>query len=396
MMKSATICKCLFLFTGFLWSGCQAEKSIRFTNQEISFLSIQNESKKVIGDPFYFKHAEIVPLESTLACIMGGVVQIEVADSLLFIKDTFDKLYLFKRNGKFITQIGNKGEGPGEYLLLSSFFIDKEKHLVNILDDYKGNILRYDYKGNFVDNINISIENIRRCRQAVLTSNSKILINNYFNFEENMGYTFLDISKDSISSEKIFPYSPIFIKDHTYAFSKHAMEKVGKEIHFIMPLCDTIYAYSDRAFYPKYVIETPQKMVDKREFSDISVSNPYFMIMLQTGQKGYFTGFTELFETDDMLLLNYRDNGAILGFYIGNKKTKEGNYYLYTASFDKQMPVIPIVGSYGNQFIGTYECDNILDFKDRIDIRRPEYEKLKTIMEGNHADFNPILVFYSN
>lgn len=327
---------------------------------------------------------------------MGGVIQIEVVDSLLFIKDTFEKLYLFKRNGEFITQIGNKGEGPGEYLLLSSFFIDEEKKIVNILDDYKGSILRYDFKGNFVDNIKIPVEYIRRCRQTLLATDDKVLINNYFNFEENMGYTFLHISKDSISYKKIFSYSPIFIQDHIYAFSKHAMEKVGEEIHFIMPLCDTVYAYSDMHFYPKYIIETPQKMADKQTFSNISLSNPYFMVMLQMGQKGFFTGFTELFETNDMFLLNYKDNGGVLGFYVGNKKTKEGNYYLYTHSFDKQMPVIPIVGSYKNQFIGTYESENIASFKDQIDSSRPEYIKLKTIMEGNPEDYNPILVFYSN
>lgn len=388
--------KCFFIAIVLVLFFCVScsEKTIK--SEQVQHISIKSETKKVIGDPYSFKHVEIVPLDNDDACLMGAVMQIEVVDSLLFIKDMYERLYLFKRDGTFIRQIGSEGQGPGEYLLLSSFYVDKEKQQVVILDDVKGNLLYYGFNGTFLGNRKIPIDYIRRVKQSLLVSEGDILINNYFNFEENMGYTHLNVSDDTITYKKLFPYAPIFIRDHLYAFSKHAMQKSGDEIHFIMPLCDTIYAYAQKKFYPKYVVETPQKMVDKRDFSDISTANPYFMVMLNAGQKGRFTGFTELFETDDMILLNYKDNGGPLGFYVADKNSWSGNYYLHTNSFDKQVPVLPIVGSTQNQFIGSVECDFLLQFRDQIDVTRPEYAPLKEIVEGNHVDYNPILVFYSN
>lgn len=389
VMKTSNI---YFLLILSLFFCCKSQPKIE--NAPVQFVSIENEQKKVIGEPFFFNVAEIVLLENSDSCMMGYVSQIESVDSLLFIKDSYERLYLFDRKGKFITQIGKEGQGPGEYLLLSSFFIDRTDHTVTILDDTQGSILKYDFEGNFINSKKVPIEYIRRCAQTFLTEEGELLINNSFNFEENMAYTILDMS-DSVSFEKRYPYYPIFIKDHTAWFSKHAMSELGQEIHFIMPLCDTIFCYSDKIFSPKYVMETPQKMADRNKFSDISAEKPYPIVEFEIGQQGFFTGFRGLFETEDMMLLNYKDQGRVLGFCIVDKKKWKSNYYLYTYSFDKGIPVLPIVGVTENQFIGSLECENIIQMKDKIDIDLPQYAPLKEIIEGGHFDYNPILFFYN-
>lgn len=371
---------------------CKPEN--KYDSDFIQFISIENDRKKVIGDPFYFDNVKIVPLESNDSCIMGSVSQIETVDSLLFIKDSYERLYLFNRNGKFITQIGKEGQGPDEYILLSSFFVDRTEHTVTILDDTQGAILKYDFEGDIIDRKKVPIEYIRRCAQTFQTGEGKLLINNSFNFEENMAYTVLNYS-DSLSFEKVYPYYPIFIKDHTAWFSKHAMSKVEQEIHFIMPLCDTIFCYSNKIFSPKYILETPQKMGKKNKFSNISAEKPYPIVEFEVGQQGYFTGFKAFFETEDMMLLNYKDQGGVLGFCLVDKKNWRCNYYLYTYSFDQEVPVFPIVGVTKNQFIASLECENIIQMKDKIDVNLPQFAPLKEIIEGERFDNNPVLFFYN-
>lgn len=379
-----------------LLAGCQNKQNAN--SSDIPYIPIRDGLKDVHPEPYFFKQAKMVPLETTNDCLMGAVMQVEALDSLLFIKDTFERLYVFNRNGKFVTRVGTEGNGPGEYLLLSSFFVDAANKRVAILDDVKGNILYYDFQGIFLNNKRVPIEYIRRVRQSIQVNEEEILLLNSFNFEENMGYTLLNIPKhDSVTFKKFKPYAPISLKEHTYVFSQHAMTRYKNQIHAIMPICDTVFTYHKGELIPRFVLETPQKMANRNDFSEITPANPYFFVEIEVGKRGYFTGFSTLFETDQLLLLNFKDHGGVLGFYIADKTDLWGDYYLYSYRFDKgQIPVFPIVGVTKNQLIGTLECENLLNFKDQIDTSRPEYACLKEIMDGNHADYNPVLVFYQN
>lgn len=396
-MKNSVVVYCFFfvLVAGLLISGCQnGQKLAGMKDGDIQVVSIKNSTKKTFESPFFFRQAEIVPLETSVNCYLKNIRQVEAIDFLLFVKDT-EGLYLFNRQGRFITQIGKKGQGPGEYVLVSSFFLDKEKRIVHIVDDYQGRILSYDFEGNYLKTMPVAIDDVQYCEQTMLTAERNLLINYSFNPEFNMGYGLLELSKDSSVCRKQFSYAPISLKDYLYSFSRHSMEKTGDEIHFIMPVCDTIYAYSNQSFYPKYVVETPCEMADKQALSGSTPSNSYFFMLYEQLRKGAFGGFTGLFETEELLLLNYQhEKGS--GFYLANKETMEGNYYTYTYMFGKQVPVFPIVGRSENQFIGTIECEELLSFKEQMDVNNPEYAKLREIIEGNRIDDNPILVFYNN
>ena len=52
---------------------------------------------------------EIVKLETAQECLMGVVKRIYVVDSLLFISDSNEKLFVFDRSGKFRNTIGTLG-----------------------------------------------------------------------------------------------------------------------------------------------------------------------------------------------------------------------------------------------------------------------------------------------
>ncbi len=48
-------------------------------------------------------------------------------DSIIFVSE-FGKLYTFTREGKFVSQISRKGEGPEEYIVLKARFISTIKN----------------------------------------------------------------------------------------------------------------------------------------------------------------------------------------------------------------------------------------------------------------------------
>ena len=44
----------------------------------------------------------------------------------------------------FVNQIGKKGSGPGEYILLSSFFVDNNKNYIAAIDVAQDKVLYYN------------------------------------------------------------------------------------------------------------------------------------------------------------------------------------------------------------------------------------------------------------
>ena len=58
---------------------------------------------------------KIVKLATDTNCLLGGIIKVIIEDSLIFIRDANEKLFVFDLNGKFRNMIGVMGNGPLEY-----------------------------------------------------------------------------------------------------------------------------------------------------------------------------------------------------------------------------------------------------------------------------------------
>ena len=101
-----------------------------------------NPSEEPLQETPIYKHVEIIKLETSPVSLISNINRIEMNDSIIFVSE-FGKLYTFTREGKFVSQISRKGEGPEEYIVLSSFYIDNKKQQVTIIDNYKNVLINY-------------------------------------------------------------------------------------------------------------------------------------------------------------------------------------------------------------------------------------------------------------
>lgn len=83
------------------------------------------DKEKLFSWDGHVDSVEFVPLETTLEGLIGRVTKAEVHDRNLYILDIIHrKLAVFDTNtGKFMSTIGKKGKGPGEYLDIKDFNI---------------------------------------------------------------------------------------------------------------------------------------------------------------------------------------------------------------------------------------------------------------------------------
>lgn len=98
-----------------------------------------------------FSSIDLVPLETKEKCLVvyTPFPKIILKDSVIFISG--NTLYAFNVSGKFLNQIGTKGQGPQEYLHSTRFFINTDTPTIYMEDLRK--IVEYDFSRNYIRTI---------------------------------------------------------------------------------------------------------------------------------------------------------------------------------------------------------------------------------------------------
>ncbi len=374
------VCIILFFFYSVIIVSCKPLNEI--SSETIRNL---NPTEEPLQESIDYDKVKIIKLESSLSCLIGNINRIEMNDSLIFVSE-HDKLYTFTLNGKFVAKIGNKGEGPDEYMVLSSFYIDDEKQQVTIIDEFKNALINYDFTGKYVSTVSVPKKTFEGCNYALLTMDNKLLANKMMGGRNKEVYFLFDLKKKEISG-RFFSYNPITIGNYMCTFSWHPMSRVDKDIDIIMPLCDTIYTYSAESsvFQPRYIVETPQKMASKDQIRKHTPS--YNEDLYKLAERGFFTGFTSIFETDTKVLLETQ--GVVWSYFLFDKLSKTGHYYL--GSWGKEDTILPFyttIYAYKNAFVGYVSAETLLSLTNIQD------DNIRESIKDLKEDDNPCLVLY--
>lgn len=111
-----------------------------------------------------FSEIDILPLEtldgSLLTFLMGEPDKvIKYEDKFYFLDKSQDIIVIFDNNGKFINRISKRGHGPGEYISLSDFNINRFSHNLEILSPEGRCINVYDLNSyDFIKKIQLPID----------------------------------------------------------------------------------------------------------------------------------------------------------------------------------------------------------------------------------------------
>lgn len=95
------------------------------------------------------------------------------SDNYICVRQKGAPVKLFEKSGKYIGNVGNVGQGPGEYRFIYDVLINEKAqniYVVNFAGDY---ILRYDLTGNYLGKIELG-EDINKGRLS-LSSDASVL-----------------------------------------------------------------------------------------------------------------------------------------------------------------------------------------------------------------------------
>lgn len=365
----------------FVLAACHGSKQ-----QNIEVLRCSNCSGEALETPPSYKVTDIIKLETNIESFITNIKQMEMNDSLIFILNGSENLYVFDRNGNFKNQIGKKGEAPNEYLVLNTFYINAVEQMVVLIDSYKNVLLNYSFDGKYISTISMSPNALLNCNNTLLMDDNTLMLFNMMGIKESIAYSLIDMNKKELIG-KYFSYAPIMTNNYIYSFSRHPIAATENGANIILPLCDTIYNYSasSRTFEPKYIVETPRKMASKYQIRN-DKKQTYSAELYDLWEEGYFTGFNGIYETKEKIILTFL-NGIIMGYFIFDKLDRKGNYYIY--EYDDasgEIPFYPVIYTYDNKFIASVGAEKLLEYKGSIK-NRIFQDAIKDLKEDDNSLF---------
>ena len=100
----------------------------------------------------YATEIRYIPLETNDLALFGEIRFINYEDDKIFISDWKGGCHLFDNNGKFLCKIGQRGQGPDDYLYIFQSFMHDNLIYLNSINK----LLIYNANGRLVENIKLN------------------------------------------------------------------------------------------------------------------------------------------------------------------------------------------------------------------------------------------------
>nr|WP_321353851.1 6-bladed beta-propeller [uncultured Draconibacterium sp.] len=311
-------------------NSCQEKNKTQKTEAANSFYTIAFDqivkSKREVKLSEFATESKIIQFENIPEAMLGEVEDIELTKDYIFVKFWQHPVLQFSHDGKYIRDIGKRGNGPGEYGTCMKLSIDEKNEKVYI---HTGelNMMVFNFNGDYLKTYNYAALENFMCfwmwgRDSCLISYFEPMRGTepfVFTEHDAKGDTLQTIANYIFFSEDEqadpFRMAPLEDRNYFYYFEN--------KCHLKGCYNDTVYTYDNNKIVPKYFIDLgkhklPPEFIYERKWKR-SLPNDL-----------YWTG---VHETSDYVFLPYGYHYNLnkpeqeikeKGLVIYNKETKEG------------------------------------------------------------------------
>ena len=372
--------------------------------------------------PFY---DEIGKYDNNLSSIASGVRFVKLDDEPLFRDylvydvqqcDSFlfllggEYIFMYDESGHFLRQIGSKGQGPGEYVLLNApLQLDEKNRVVYVADGYTNRFLSYDFEGNLLKDIRYDSE----WDQAYLLDSTILAINteyvSHFLPHKTKKLILQDYGRKTLKSFPSYLY-PVESPGNGMHFGPdNILWSCQKDFYLLEYGNDTIFQITRNQLIPSLILTGDLKM-DKDELFIQGVKNK---LAISPQMMKPSSG---IFESNRFLIASmYRQNPEESYYAVLDKKTGAlwrtgkhtqpfiGEFAKYKSSkyfiddMVSGLPFEPIYYSQG-EAIGLIAAEALLTQKEAIAefvAKHPteEGKKLQKMLETMNEESGSVLCF---
>lgn len=394
MIKDLQIMKNLLAILAFIvlvLSGCK-EKQPDYLVEALNMVEINNPVNILIED--FITDIDTLRLETSDESLMTDISAMHVMDGRYYIlTNKYSSVHIFDSTGKFISKINDMGDGPGEYIRISSFEVDRINQRVILADVFSRRIFIYNTNGAQIETIQLDFQ------PRLIIPHKNGFLNIYSGprdmYEkpemENNNVHFLDSAGKFISSAlEITTPGRIDMSSAYMADCLHTGEVLFQPV-----LSDIIYRIEENNILPLYGFTNSSrfKLLSQKEKKDFQMVFEQKNSFKEKEEQGYLLTWGAVRDLDDYVF-----------FSFGGWDKK---YYLYYSKNLRQSILIDPLNTRGNKSLSEVlllhpKAVNGNKFYISPDLGMIEYltDKLpdgsiKTFFKKTDFDSNPVLISFS-
>lgn len=360
----------VFLFGVLFFASCKTP--VKDGNLETINVAVN----KLENDKVAFNNYNYIKLETTDDCLLENVVKAKITDKYIYLLSSYGgNIYKFTRQGSFIWKL-SKGEGVGELVFPTDFYLDVANGCLWVLDNYRV-AKKYSAEGKFIGEDKLE----------TLSFLFEKADDEYMLFDPNLTKSSSHYLKILKNAELTFSGLPI--KENTKVVSfmpSNVFVKAASENEYYIQhmLSDTIYHYQAdiHEINPVFYIDSEGKSVNSR---DIKFLEPHSFQQI-CKKENLISGFAGLsYLNEKLYMMMYYNDKLWYIIYDMNKKTT-----VTTNRLCQGMPNSSrCVGRDKDFIVYSYRPEEFYEKKDELG------DKAMTLLNEVKEDDNPILVLYN-
>ena len=313
--------------------SCTHHKGIADGNQtettlNVEYIDMDNATAKdTVLYSDYLTAPKVILLDRSTDCVIREIYRMDIFDSIIYILDTKScRLMTFDMEGRYLRDIGKRGNGNGEYISLSDFSIDHKNKFVYLWDEGKGNALKYDLKsGKFISKIHHVLTDGQSYEMAYV--NDRLFVNqtSATTSDENYMIKEIDLStgksvKTHMDANKYNMGWNLPLRNKCTGISARS----SSNPKIVNMFADTIMTIGEDGFTPAYCLKSGI-FVDKDDVHAImkKYQQDGFFDMGALDKTGKIYGMSNYLELGDIIHLNFLKGGMryALLYDTSTKKT---------------------------------------------------------------------------
>ncbi|MBI9063112.1 MAG: 6-bladed beta-propeller [Marinilabiliaceae bacterium] len=271
-----------------------------------------------------YNHIEIIPLQTDEKCLLAKPSQMIVcSDSSYVILDEINKsIFRFDKKGVFLNKIGQKGRGPGEYVVPKSVIDIENKKQIVVGDIGLQKLLVYSYEGKLIKEkrVNSSFRrlfyNQSQNKWWGYAGDARRISRN---LKPDQRLKFIDLFADSEKDRFIFGHKSY---GHVICEGFKCFLKNAELCYFGEPFNNHIYSFDGYSIETKYTFDFGKYNPISDDVDDYILEDEFPRKWLVEKDKKYVSTFDGFNEFDKYLYLSFFHNTIQYSFLIDKLTSK--------------------------------------------------------------------------